>query len=83
MPNVIACDGNGTVIKPPLAVTNHAIINMLRFMFTMTTLMKREFGIASTETAPLYRRFVIIRNRLGRVRNAFPATLKGRRKEKL
>lgn len=81
VPSILYFDGKGTSIRQPPDTTNAAVSNVVRFAFTMTTLMKRELRLVPTDTLALYHRFIVVRNRLGlRSRNPFPATLKMRGK---
>jgi hypothetical protein len=76
VPNVIAYVNGGTVIKPGPNVANAVVCLVVRILFTMTCLMKREFGVAVGDTPALYHRFCDVRKRLTRVRNPFPMTRK-------
>jgi len=76
VPNVIAYENGGTVIKPGPDVTNAVVCIVLRVTFTMICLMRREFGVTSGDTQALYRRFCGARKRLTKLSNPFPMTRK-------
>ncbi|MGA2396120.1 MAG: hypothetical protein ABSH03_22525 [Candidatus Lustribacter sp.] len=76
VPNVIAYQDGGTVVKPGPDVANAVVCLAARIAFTMTCLMRREFGVSAGNTAALYHRFCEVRKRLTRLRNPFPMTRK-------
>lgn len=76
VPNVIFFDGQGTHVKPGPDITNACVCFVTRILFTMTCLMKREFGISVGDTQAIYHRFCGVRRRLMRLTNPFPMTRK-------
>jgi hypothetical protein len=76
VPNVIAYENGGTVIKPGPDIANAMVCIELRVAFTLICLMKREFGVTLGDTQGLYRDFCGVRKRLTKMPNPFPMTRK-------
>jgi hypothetical protein len=73
LPYVIEYDGTGTHVRASANVTNVLLSEVVRFAFTMTAVLKREFEIGAPDTIALFRRFWTRQRALGqRVQAPFP-----------